>query len=150
MCAHTSGGMKGTFQPSANSAQIRSVTFSPPPPIQIGNRSCTGFGSHAASRNVKNSPSKLVRSCVSSPRTHWMYSFELAQPLAGRAVGDAVDVVLLLQPAAAEAEHGAALGNLVERRDRVGEHGRVPVARGVHQRTALHPLGRRPRARCAT
>ena len=40
--------MNGTFQPSACWAAMRSVTFSPPPPIQIGRRACTGFGSHRA------------------------------------------------------------------------------------------------------
>ena len=66
--------MNGTFHPSAYCAAIRSVTFSPPPPIQIGSRACTGFGSHCASVSVKNSPAKLVRSCVRRPRTHCTYS----------------------------------------------------------------------------
>src|SRR6476646_9343763 len=119
--AHSSGGMNGTFHPSACCATSFSVTFSPPPPIQIGSRSCTGFGSHCASVSVKNSPLNDVCCCVSNPRTHCVLA-EHAQALSGGAVVHAVHLVLLLEPAAAEPEDDAAVGDLVERRHRVGEH----------------------------
>ena len=61
----------------------------------------------------------------------------------GDAVGDAVDVVLLLEPPAAEPEHDATVGDLVERRHRVREHRRVAVAGRVDERAAQHAFGRR-------
>ena len=87
MRAKSSGGMNGTFQPSACSAAMRSVTFSPPPPIQIGSRSCTGLGSHIASVSVKCSPAKLVCSWVSRPRTHWIASFTWRSRMPARGYG---------------------------------------------------------------
>ena len=129
---------------------MRSVTFSPPPPIQIGSRACTGFGSHCASVSVKNSPSKVVRSCVSRPRTHCTYSSSMRSRSPGRAVVHAVRVVLVLQPAAAEPEHDAAVRDLVERRHRVGEHRGVAVAGGVHERAARDVRSSTSRARRAT
>ena len=68
---------------------MRSVTFSPPPPIQIGSRSCTGFGSHCASVSVKNSPSKSVRVLGEQAAHALDRLFDLAQPHAG-ACGNAM------------------------------------------------------------
>ena len=130
--------MNGTFHPSAWRAAMRSVTFSPPPPIQSGSRSCTGFGSHRASVSVKNSPSKLVTSWVSRPRTHWIASSTWRSRTADRRELDAVGVVLVGQPAAAEPERDPAVGELVERGHRVGEHRRVPVPDGVDEAAAAH------------
>ncbi len=62
------------FQPSACRAAMRSVTFSPPPPIHSGSRSWTGFGSQRAASSRKNSPSKSATSRVSRRRMHWMPS----------------------------------------------------------------------------
>src|SRR5262245_681191 len=66
--------MKVTFHPSAWRAAMRSVIFSPAPPIHSGSRSWTGFGSHLASRRWKNWPSKFVTSSVRRPRMHWIAS----------------------------------------------------------------------------
>ena len=52
---------------------------------------------------------------------------------------DPIGVVLDLGPAGSEPDRGPAAGQEVDRRDRLGEHGRVPEAHGVHEGAALHP-----------
>ena len=131
--------MNGTFHPSAYFAAMRQRTLrSPPPPIQMGSRSCTGFGSHFASVSVKNSPVKSVR-LLGEQAAHALDGLvDHPQPCPRGAVGDPVGRVLHLHPAATEPEGDAAVGDLVERRHRVREHRRVPVARGVHEAPAAH------------
>ena len=64
---------------------------------------------------------------------------EQVEPLAGRRERDAVGGVLVERPAGAEAEVGPAAGEVVDRGDGVGEHGRVPVAGAVDERPAPAP-----------
>src|SRR5439155_25162142 len=45
----SAGGRYGAFQPSANRAAVRSVRFSPAPPIHRGSRAWIGFGLFGAS-----------------------------------------------------------------------------------------------------
>src|SRR5439155_4334552 len=54
---------------------------------------------------------------------------------------DAVRVVLALVPSAAEAEHDASTGEVVEGGHGVREHGGMAVAHRVHEASAGHPLG---------
>ena len=68
---------------------------------------------------------------------------EHAEPFAGRAVVQPVGLVLLLEPPAAQAEHDAAVGDLVECGHRVREHRGMAVPRGVDERAAHHRGGRR-------
>ena len=53
---------------------------------------------------------------------------------------DAVRVVLDLRPSRTDPHGGAAARDEVDGGDRFGEDGRVAVADGVHQGTALHPV----------
>ena len=83
-CGRTwSGRTNGTFQPSASSAAMRSVRFSPPPPIQIGSAGCTGLGSQRASVRLKCLPSWSVLSTRSSERTTRGVLVEQVEALAG-------------------------------------------------------------------
>ena len=52
LCRYSATSPKKVFQPVACSATIRSVRFSPEPPIHSGIRSCSGFGSFWASVSV--------------------------------------------------------------------------------------------------
>ena len=127
---------------------MRSVTFSPPPPIHSGSRACTGFGSHRASVSVKYSPSKLVTSWVSSPRTHWIASSTWRRRTGAGGNSMPYAAVLLGQPAAAEPERDAPVRELVERRHRVGQHrrdaGSRPSRRGCRsERVTWSPRARR-------
>ncbi len=65
--------------------------------------------------------------------------FEDVEPLAGRRERDAVGLVLVERPAGTEPEVGATATQVVDRRDRVREHRRVPVAGAVDERAASHP-----------
>ena len=57
---------------------MASVRRSPPPPIQMGTRSCTGRGAQRASSRVNHLPLKLVLSLWSRPRTHWTASSRMS------------------------------------------------------------------------
>ena len=73
-------------------------------------------------------------------------SWSMRVPIDGNV--DAVGVVLDLGPAGADAHRRPAAGEVVDRRDRLGQHGRVAVADRVHERAALAPArSRRPARR---
>ena len=69
-----------------------------------GSRACTGFGSQRASVSVKYSPSKLVTSWVSRPRTHWIASSTWRRRTGAGGKSMPYASVLVGQPPAAEAE----------------------------------------------
>ena len=111
-------------QMSAWRATSFSVRFTPPPPIRTG-MSRDG-------RRVELAEPGL------DPRQRLL---ERGDPRADRAELVAVLVVVLLEPAGADAEDRAAAGDVVERAVRVGEVLRVAVAVADHERAELDPLG---------
>ncbi len=53
---------------------------------------------------------------------------------------DAVGAVLDLSPACTDAHRGPSARDQVDGRDRLGQDGRMAIANGVHEGSALHPL----------
>src|ERR1700686_2529041 len=98
------------FQCCAYFAVIRSVRFSPLPPMQIG-----GGGRCGALRSL------YAALCWEE------FPPKAGEPLLDRAELDAVCARLLLVPAGADAQLEAAVGHDVQRRGHVGEHRGVPV-----------------------
>ena len=62
----------------ACSATIRSVRFSPEPPIHSGIGDCSGFGSARASVSVKCLPANDARGSVQSLRMTWQASSSMS------------------------------------------------------------------------
>ena len=155
LCANVSGAMNGTFQPSAYRAAIFSVRFSPPPPIQMGSFACTGRGSLRASVSVKCWPSKVVTSSCSRPRRHWMPSSSWSMRVFTSGNGMPY-ASYSTWPSRRRCPCRRGRRQLVDGGDRLGQHRRVAVADGVHERAAAHlrwcctparRASRRPRGR---
>ena len=114
------------FHASAYLATVRSVFFSPSPPIRIGSRAWTGGGSLRTSRRVIARASGRGRLAVEH-RPHQLDRFvEPVEPLAepGPEV-DPVRLVLPLEPGPADPEDRASGAHVVERRDHLGGQGGV-------------------------
>ena len=113
---------------SAYRATSRSVFFSPQPPIMIG-----GCGRVSGCGELSVSASAVVlpveRPVVVAP--HLVHDLqrllEPLEPLRQRRERHAERQVLALVPGGADAEHGPAAGQHVERGDDLGEQARVPV-----------------------
>ena len=110
---------------SAWRATSLSVRLTPPPPIRIGIRSRTGAGLSRAEARL-------------DPRQRVLQRGD-ALPDGAEVV--AVLVVVLLEPAGADAEDRAAAGDVVDRAVGVGEVVRVAVAVADDERAELDALG---------
>ena len=111
---------------SAYWAVMRSVTFSPPPPIRIGGRPCTGGGLSLPQRFT-----------IVGQR-----AVEVAQPVGRRAELVAVLVVVAPEPAGTDAEDEAAAGDVVDGARHVGLQVRVAVGVAGDQAADLDAAGR--------
>ena len=120
----SSSGSPWPFQMVAYWATMRRVTFSPLPPMRIGN----GFTDRARVQ---------LRQPVDD---HRHVAIEIAQARGRRAELVAVLLVIALIPAAADTEDEAAAGDVVEGAGHVGEQVRVAVAVGGDEAADLDPL----------
>ena len=84
------------------------MTFSPPPPSQIGRRACTGFGSQPRVAELEELAVEVGDVFGEERADALDLPLELAQPDRRGRERDAVRVVLALVPAGAEPERDAA------------------------------------------
>ena len=126
-CASRSGRPQ-MFHSSAYCAAMRMVTFSPPPPMSSGTRSCTGLG---AQRRVLDGVVLAVerRALVARAGRVMIWHASSSRRSRSPTVPKWMPVcdVLVLLPAGAEAEHQAPAADVVDGRGHVGQHRRVPV-----------------------
>ena len=115
---------------SACRASMRSVTFSPPPPIQISGSCWIGFGSQYAPSNDEvlalERDGLLGPEPLDAPRR---VSSRICEPRARAREREAVRLVLALVPTRADAEDQPAAGEHVDARGFLGEQARVAVRR---------------------
>ena len=111
--------------PSAYSATSRSVTFSPLPPMRIGEAAHAAAGSRRLKRSMMIGRSRC----------------EVAQARRRGAELVAVLVVVALEPARADAEHEPAAADVVDRARHVGEQVRVAVRVAGDERAELRVPG---------
>ena len=103
--------------------------------------SCTGRGSLRAAVVENHVPSNVVDVVVEQAAEDGDALLQLVHAGADGREVDAVGLVLDLGPAGADPHRRPPAGDEVDGRDRLGQHGRVAVADGVHQRAALDPFG---------
>ena len=146
LCVTTSSSPM-PFHRSAYLATVRSVFFSPPPPIMIGRWAWSG------QRGVAQVVERVV---AAGRRGHGLAveqvaarGHRLVEPVEALAEAgpevDAVRGVLRLHPGAAEAEDRPAAGDVVERRGELGHEPRVAERVGADEQADLRLLRRHRR-----
>ena len=146
LAANCSGATNGAFHPSAYCAAIRSVRFSPCPPIQIGSLGWTGTRLVACLGDPEVGALERRDLVVQQAAQDLHALFHLIESNSGGRERNAERGVLDLRPTGAETHLGAATREVVDGRDRLGQHRRVPVADRVDERTATH--ARRRQRQC--